>query len=60
VTFEIDHENPGHGDHTPDPAFNALTGAPEAMFIASCETPLQHAHKIGAADAPALMHGSDA
>ncbi|HEV7834782.1 MAG TPA: hypothetical protein VGP09_15620 [Caballeronia sp.] len=40
--------------------FNALTGAPEAMFIASCETPLQHAHKIGAADAPALMHGSDA
>jgi hypothetical protein len=39
---------------------NALTGAPEAMFIAGYETPLQHAHKIDVADAPALLHGSAA
>jgi ornithine cyclodeaminase/alanine dehydrogenase-like protein (mu-crystallin family) len=33
--------------------FDALIRALEAMFIAGCETPLRHTHKIDVADAPA-------
>jgi ornithine cyclodeaminase len=33
--------------------FDALITALEAMFIAGCETPLRHTHKIDVADSPA-------